>query len=201
MKRLFLIQLLLGVLLMGCDKKTEETPCNSVPLEKSTLTDSTDYRIINSVLEYYYSNYTFLHIVQETASNDALLGISHMKDILNRENIVFDSLSLVKYSLKNEIGYFLSDSLMLNSVQLINPQELDCLMGFVDSGWEKYYQKYPKSFGFFSFSRPGLNEQGNRAVVEYGWYNNYSAGMGYIVILDKNSTNWAVSHRIATWAI
>jgi len=110
-------------------------------------------------------------------------------------------LSLVKYSLKNEIGYFLSDSLMLNSVQLINPQELDCLMGFVDSGWEKYYQKYPKSFGFFSFSRPGLNEQGNRAVVEYGWYNNYSAGMGYIVILDKNSTNWAVSHRIATWAI
>ncbi len=198
MRKIIIIQLLITILLSSCEKNDEETLCADFKLEQSTLNNELDYEIINSVLEYYFINSDFVHIVQKTKSP---IHIEFIKDKLASENIVFDSLLLSDYSEKNINSYYLSsNNFVLNTVQLINPKETNCIFSVEYKGWENYYKKYPKSTGLLTFSRPGINSTGNQAIIEYGWQANYDMGMGYLIILVKENNKWIVTKRLPTWA-
>jgi len=200
MKKKFLVQFLSLLLIISCKKTTEETFCNNFPLEKATLHDTLDYEIINTVLTYYYPNSKFIHLVQETDTSWRR-GVDYVKEKLIYENVEYDNSLISSYSAKNETSYYLSDSLLRNSVQLINPKEINCFFSYDESGWDKYYKKYPESSGFIFFTRPGINSQGNKAVIEYGWLFDSLGGMGYIIILEKNNNSWTVTNRFYTWAV
>lgn len=194
----FLIILLLGLLLLRCGKKEEDTVCNNIPLEKSSVTDKVEYEIINSIFEKYYPNYSLIVINQQTVVTGDV-SIECIKERFSYEAIQYDSLSLSDYAVKNDTCYFLSDSLVKPGVQLISYNEILCLFNnFGDNGWAKYYQKYPKYHGFFSFSRPGINPQGNRAVIEYDTVHGPDAGTWYLLLLEKIDDKWIITHRFIT---
>jgi len=198
MRKIIIIQLLVTILLLSCKKDNEEPLCMDFKLEQSTLNNELDYEIMNSVLETYFINSDFIHIVQKTKSP---VHSEFIKDKLVSENIVFDSLLLSDYSEKNSNAYFLSsNNFELNTVRLINPTETNCFFSVEYKGWENYYKKYPKSTGLHTFSRPGINTTGNQAIIEYGWQANYDTGMGYLVVLEKVNNKWIVKNRIPTWA-
>ena len=198
MRKIIIIQLVVTILLVSCKKDNEETLCTDFKLEQSTLNSELDYEIINSVLATYFINSDFIHIVQETKSP---VHSEFIKDKLESENIVIDSLLLSDYSEKNTIAYFLSsNNLELNTILLINPTETNCFFSVEFKGWANYYKKYPKSTGLYTFSRPGINSAGNQAIIEYGWQADYDKGMGYLVILEKENNKWIVTHRLYTWA-
>lgn len=197
MKRLLLLQLLLVMLMPSCDYKPAEPSCPDVPLENFTLTNELDYEIFNAIITNYYANLNYIHLVQKTEIVSTI-RIEILSEKLAGQSR--DSLLLDEYSEKNKDYYFLSSNLLGSNVRLMNSEELDCFLSFENSEWEKYYQKYPDSVGFFKFSRPGVNNQGDRAIVEYCWYNNYLAAMGYLVILEKIDSNWIITDRIDIWA-
>jgi len=198
MKRILILPLLMALVFISCDKKTAETTCDDFPLETPTLTKESDYQIINLILENYYSDYQFINIVQKT--DDASSSeVDYIKVALIGQNIEYDSLSLLDYSEKNTFAYYLSYGLMIGSVQLINPMELDCIFSNQDYGWEKYYQKYPESNGYFSFSRPGFNQEGNEAIIEYGWFGGPLAAEGHLIILEKTDGSWKIVQHLLTW--
>jgi hypothetical protein len=198
MKRLLLFPLLLGLLLFNCNKKTAETLCEGFPLESPTLTNEPDYTIFNLIFSEYYPEYKYVNLIQRTDSIGSS-NIDYIKWTLADQNIEYDSLMLTDYLEKNNSSYYLSGSLMINPVQLISPLELNCLFNYQDYFWEKYYQKYPESNGYFSFSRPGFNPEGNEAIIEYGWYAGNLAAEGYLVILEKTGSSWKIVHHLITW--
>lgn len=204
MKKLALLSIVL-LIITGCEKKLDDqiidnlpidtSFCDNFPLENSTLKDSVDYAIINSILECFYSNEDSIHFKQSTNYS---VGVENIEMTLSYINIDFDSSLLSDYKTKNNNSYILTDSLLSKSVTLISQQELTCIFNFEDSGWEKYYEKYPKSGGFLSFYRPGINNQKNKAIVEYGYYTNYLGAIMFIVLLEKENNNWIITHRLIT---
>ncbi len=204
MKKLALLSIVL-LIITGCEKKLDDqiidnlpidtSFCDDFPLENSTLKDSVDYAIINSILECFYSNDDSIHFKQSTNYS---VGIENIEMILSYRNIDFDSSLLSDYKTKNNNSYILTDSLLSKSVTLISQQELTCIFNFEDVGWEKYYEKYPKSGGFLTFYRPGINNQKNKAIVEYGYYTNYLGAIMFIVLLEKENNNWIITHRLIT---
>jgi hypothetical protein len=197
MKRIPQILILLFVL-SSCEKKTAETYCNGFYLENPTTKDSTDYSVINCILVYYYSNANQMHLNQEMSLNTVTSGVDGIKEKLADENVEYDSLILSNYLERNDTSYFLADSLKVNSIHLINPEEIKCLFSFTGNGWEKYFEKYPKSTGILFFSRPGYNALKNQAIIEYNWGFGYDGAYWYLVILDRINGKWTITHRFIT---
>ena len=198
MKKIIVIQLLLVVILFSCKKEDEDNLCQDFELEQPSLIDDVEYEIINAFLEANFIDADFVHIDQETKSP---VHIQFIEDKLTSENIHLDTLLLPDYVEKNQHAYFFSvDNFSLNTAQLINPLEIDCIFSVELKGWENYYTKYPKSTGIYTFYRPGINAAGNQAIVEYGWQAAYDTGMGYLLVLEKESNKWIVKHRLYTWA-
>lgn len=185
------------IIISSCEQKTEVTFCNKIPLETATVENEIEYQIINAILEkYYYPGKNILQVNQETDST--WKTIDDFKEFFEQEKIDYDLTYLTDYVSKNDTSYFLSKSLLNSSVQLISQEELDCLFSNDETGWEKYYHKYPKLKGFFSFSRPGINTLGNKAIIEYYWAGDYLAAMWYIVILEKSGNDWNVVQSFLT---
>jgi len=198
MKKIIIIQLLIVILFLSCKKESEEKLCSDFKLEEPTLSNETEYEIINAVLETYYIDFDFLHIVQKTKST---VHIGLIEDKLASENIVLDSLLKSDFLEKNESEFYLSNDISnFNTAHLISTAEFNCFFSVEYKGWENYYKKYPKSTGIHSFTRPGINDSGNQAIIEYGWQTNYDTGMGYFIILEKENNIWKVKNRFYTWA-
>ena len=196
MRTINIIHLLVGLLLLSCAKKTEEKLCEDVQLEEAIFYDEISYDIINSVLEIYFFDFDFIHIVQKTESTK---DKGYIKRLLDQENIEYDWYLFQSYSWMNEDnGYYLSDNFKYGTVQLIHPSELDCL-SFEQKDWGNYYKKYPESRGTLTFSLPGLIVEGNNAIIEYAWREHNNSGVGYLLFLVKENNNWIVTSRIITW--
>lgn len=198
MRKIIIIQLLIAILFFSCKKESEEELCSDFKLEEPTLNDETDYEIINAVLETYFIDFDFLHIVQKTKTT---VHIELIEDKLASENIVLDSLTKSDFLEKNESEFYLSnDILKFNSAHLISNAEFNCFFSAEYQGWEDYYNRYPKSTGIHTFTRPGINDSGTQAIIEYGWQAHYDTGMGYFIILEKENNIWQIKHRFYTWA-
>lgn len=68
-----------------------------------------------------------------------------------------------------------------------------------DSGWRKFYRKFPNSVGNASLSRVGFDSSRNFAVVNFGNQSGCLAGGGQIVFLQKENDRWKVKKSQATW--
>ena len=197
MKKL-LVLIGLTIILSGCEKKTEETFCYSIPLATPTIYEDIEYQIINTIIETYY--YPELNSVEIDQMTTLLLpdDIKYIREDIEQENIAYDTTSLLDYLERNKTNNFFNYSQIHSAVHLISNVEIDCLFSSGDDGWQKFYQKYPIYKGFFMFSRPGINTQKNKAIIEYSWVRNYLACEWYIVVLEKIDENWVVTHRILT---
>jgi hypothetical protein len=198
MKKTFLLVIIGTIILLSCKEKTSELVCNNTQLQNPTLFVPVDYKIFKTIIDKYYSGSKFAHIYQQTCF--PYLGSDHIKDKLTAANIEVDSILIANYIEKNDTIWLLADSLFTKPIQLMGNDEMDCLLSYSNRYWENYYQKYPESFGILQFSRPGINANGDAAIVEYSWNNNYLAAMGYLLLLDKENDNWVIRNRIYTWA-
>lgn len=68
-----------------------------------------------------------------------------------------------------------------------------------DDGWEKFYKEFPKSAGFWTFSRPGYNLAGNEALLYVSHSCGYLCGTGHLYLLSKEGGQWSVKNRLMLW--
>ena len=62
-------------------------------------------------------------------------------------------------------------------------------------GWGPFYKKYPKSPGLLAFSRVGLNQEGNQALVYVNLSCGSLCGEGTWILLEKKAGGWAVRNQ------
>jgi hypothetical protein len=67
------------------------------------------------------------------------------------------------------------------------------------NGWEKFYQLYPKSSGFWEFSPVGYNDDALEALVYVGHRCGYLCGTGHLFLLAKENGEWVVKNRTMLW--
>jgi Holliday junction resolvase-like predicted endonuclease len=101
---------------------------------------------------------------------------------------------------KNADLYPLDDSFSLEvPVVLLSEDEIHDLMEPKSASWgDKLYEKH-NSKGILTLSRVGFNPDMNQALVYIGIYSIYNSGMGYYVLLVKESDNWKIQDIIEAW--
>lgn len=93
-------------------------------------------------------------------------------------------------------NYFQTDEKII----LVSEDELGKIfVPTCDTGWRKFYRKYPNSVGNTSFSRVGFNSAKTIAVVNFGNQAGCLAGGGQIVFLQKENEIWKVKKSQPTW--
>ncbi len=65
-------------------------------------------------------------------------------------------------------------------------------------GWDEFYNRYPNSSGFISFSRIALNSDMDQALIYASSQWHYLAGMGQLFYLRKNLT-WKIEKVLICW--
>lgn len=65
--------------------------------------------------------------------------------------------------------------------------------------WEAFYQKYPKSGGYVSFSQVGFNTEKNHAFVYMQFYCGNLCGDGNYLLLKKENGKWKETKRAMLW--
>jgi len=87
-----------------------------------------------------------------------------------------------------------------NSYKIIERDEVD---GFfkkgVGRGWQEFYSKYPKSAGYWQFSRPGYNSSRDEAMLYVGHSCGGLCGTGHLYLLSKQNGKWTVKNRVMLW--
>ncbi len=66
-------------------------------------------------------------------------------------------------------------------------------------GWEEFYQKYPESGGFLSFSRVGFNPERSQALVYFEHWCGGLCGSGMYLLLEKGEGGWKVTKVHGSW--
>jgi hypothetical protein len=67
------------------------------------------------------------------------------------------------------------------------------------TGWEEFYQLYPKSQGIMSVSRIGFNPSKTQALVYVGNVCGGLCGIGDFFLLRKESGKWRIQTQLNAW--
>jgi hypothetical protein len=86
-----------------------------------------------------------------------------------------------------------------NSYKVIERNEVDNFFKNGFSGWQEFYKKYPKSSGYWEFSRPGYNATRDEALLYVDHYCGGDCGTGYLYVLSKQRGKWTVKHHLMLW--
>jgi len=87
-----------------------------------------------------------------------------------------------------------------NSYKIIARDEIDNFFKkSVGRGWQEFYKKYPKSAGFWQFSRPGYNSTRDEALLYVGHSCGGLCGTGHLYLLSKQNGQWTVKNRVMLW--
>lgn len=68
-----------------------------------------------------------------------------------------------------------------------------------NGGYNKFYAKYPKSWGTINFSNPGFNHDYTQALVSTGSWCGLRCGEGNFVLLIKDRGVWKIKTKVETW--
>ncbi len=199
MKKIILLLLFSAILLSSCKDKDTIDICNCMSLETPTVKDDLEYEVISSILNNFYLDLKYRHIVQIIHSKDSA-SIEYLKKDLKADNIKIDSLVFVDFYNKNKKTHFLSDRLNRYNIKVISDSEFRCLLDAGRDndylGWDNYYRKYKFSNGILLFSRPGFNASKDKAIIKYAELYGIDGREWYLVVLEKRNNKWEIIHHI-----
>ena len=70
---------------------------------------------------------------------------------------------------------------------------------WMDKKWKKFYEAYPGSHGYISFSNIGFNKAKDKALVYFVHWCMALCGTGHYILLSKNNGRWAVLEHSQIW--
>ena len=95
------------------------------------------------------------------------------------------------------LGKQFGDSL---SVVLLSEQEHDSIFDPIDSGWERFYAKYPRSGGIIELSRVAFDSAKTKALLYCGTiFDHGKGGIGYYILLKKRDGKWIIEKKVMAW--
>lgn len=85
------------------------------------------------------------------------------------------------------------------SVQIVSAEYLADFFKHRSDGWQDFYNKYPKSGGYFDFSTVGYNSAHSEALAYVGYHCGWMCGTGELLLLEKQAGKWHVENRTVAW--
>ena len=86
------------------------------------------------------------------------------------------------------------------SIVLLSKEEEDNIFNPSDSGWKRFYAKYPNSSGFIELSRVAFGSSKTRALLYCGTtFDRGKGGIGYYILLKKQDTKWMIEKKVMAW--
>ena len=82
---------------------------------------------------------------------------------------------------------------------LVDHAEVDELRNHELDWWTSFYEKYPGSGGFITFSNVAFANNGNRALVYFVHWCGPVCGTGHYIVLGKNGNTWLVVNQAEMW--
>lgn len=130
-------------------------------------------------------------ILAEDLSGDFGDSIRHWRSTLPRE-------AVEDYRIKNRESRRLTGDLNLQFKHvLVEKDELEHYRKA--KRWDEFYEKYPESNGFLSFSRVGFDSKKTQAVVYLEHWCNELCGYSYYLVLGKDKEGWKVNRLDTGW--
>jgi hypothetical protein len=106
--------------------------------------------------------------------------------------------TIADYKAKNKELHPLKDSSNLKIKHvLVEDESLSRILK--EGRWEEFYEQYPDSGGFISFSQVGFNPEMNQAFVYFEHWCQRLCGSGIYVLLDKGAEGWKVTKLHRAW--
>jgi len=114
--------------------------------------------------------------------------------------VVVDSRTLEDFNRKRKDSIPLETLFQLPGKQeLISDQDLHQFFGENGSRWERFYERYPKSFGYIAVSRVGFNPDHDQAFLYAAVSCSGLCGEGYYVLLTKKGGVWSIRRKSMLW--
>lgn len=107
-------------------------------------------------------------------------------------NAAFDLRSTQSCQIQHKINYS-------GGYSLISEKEINHFFKKHGSGWKGFYEKYPKSSGFWRFSLVGYNQSKEEAVVYVSHSCGSLCGTGHLYLLRRINGHWSVENRLMLW--
>jgi len=105
---------------------------------------------------------------------------------------------ITDYKKRNQETLVLEDKLNINKkYHLMNKGEYEQIFLANPYGERVFFDKYPQSNGFLSFSRPGIYK--DKAFIYGQMYSGSVASLGVFLILSKDKDQWVVAKEVSLW--
>jgi hypothetical protein len=184
-------------------KKKKNAPEVKKPVAVKKITfieDKDEYAVYRAVLREKFQNKTGRTIVlNKEVTGCATIIDRETERLFSRDTLeqLFTDCSAKKWgNFELHSNHFQPEERII----LVSENELGKIfIPTCDSGWRKFYRKYPNAAGNASFSRIGFDSGRNFAVVNFGSQSGCSEGGGEIVFLQKEDDAWRVKKSQATW--
>lgn len=95
--------------------------------------------------------------------------------------------------------FIFNDEVWGLGINYVIVRESDLPDGKFENFWERFYKKYPKSFGLMYFSKVGFNDRHDQAFVYVGRSCGGLCGAGKYVLLNKVNGEWVVTDEQGLW--
>ena len=171
MKRIVAFSVLLVLLLLAsCDLFKPAGP-ETLSNEEHTIISA----VLDSMMQSHAPETIDIFDQTSTATNSISLNIAFERDSIGSQPL------LVNYDTANRKRYALDMDKLPNYVMLKDTEEAE-----------------PYS-GYFSFTRPGISDDGLWAIVEYSFMSAPLAGCGMAAVLEKKFGEWVVVWDVMIW--
>jgi len=202
--KLLILSSICMFLFFACSKNEEEEI--QFTLKTADVIDDVDYQIYSTVLTETQTISKQLIVFQTSSKGMSIseeTGSDGYAKFLKSEIPDLDLTVFIDYNRINSNAVNFDNKFTVNSktVKLVGEEELNFIFSVPDinSGWEKFYTKYPESNGYTRFSRIGYNTDKTWAVLEIGNFYASLGAEGTIVILKKENTAWKIVKIRPTW--
>jgi hypothetical protein len=171
----------------------------SSPSASNVCTDE-DYAIFSAALG--NQKVDSLVILDHTAATENAIGTAVAKIRSGDESFYKDVPKEAKDDFearnKNRVEIDVSKIKAPFETLSLSDEEAEKLLHRKD-GWDAFHQKYPRSFGLVSISRPGINHQRDRALLYIGESCGPVCAGGELVLLSKADGKWKVINTASIW--
>ena len=169
---------------------SQENKTNHAP----TYIDQDSYQIYSALLEGEGHSLYVIRIeidgYPDLARND--LGIEGDIEFMLKWGRVMDD-----YAKQNRTAKLLQRDFFLPKPYELIPESNIFPAEHGQKGWDDYYQRYPTSGGYYSFSAVGFNPARTRALVDMGHHCGMLCGYGGPHFFEKKNGKW---HEVRTKA-
>ncbi len=164
-----------------------------ISLNDSEIIPNDEYEVISS---FFMTHGTYLqsekHVVRQLTRNDRV-GDNGFNEFENYTKIKLDASLIDDFKKKNANKYKLENkfSIPLKVVLISEKKSKDIFRD--DVGWLRFYMKYPDSpSGIHEISRVGFNDNKTQALLYKGFYVNWYAAQGNLILLTKENGKWII---------